>query len=278
MQIIDCKKIAREIQENIKNEIKTLNVYPGLVALLVGKDEASKVYIKLKEKACNEVGIYFEKLEYTENVEQALIIDKIKELNNRKEINGILVQMPLPKKFDTQKIIGSINPLKDVDGFHPQNIENYLKKDTDLISPLIQGILEIIKSVNFNLSGKKICLLAKKSPFSDMLEKAFYNFGTKEISVSSNISSFEIHKADLVVVALGKEKFLKSNMIKDGCFVIDVGINKNKIGKVVGDFDPESAQSKDGFYTPVPGGVGPMTVAMLLKNVLDFYKKQNLSH
>lgn len=273
MQIIDCKKLAQKIQENIKKEIKTLNIRPGLAVLLVGEDEASKIYIKLKEKACNEAGIYFEKWEYAENVGQNVIIDKIKELNNRKEINGVLVQMPLPKKFNAQEIIESIDPKKDVDGFHAQNISNYFKKGGDLISPLIQGIFEIIKSVNFNLNGKKICILAKKSPFSDLLEKAFYSFGAEDVLTGDENIFSEIFKYDLVVAALGKEKFLKSNMVKDGCFVIDVGINKNKEGKIVGDVDRENFSEKTGWLTPVPGGVGPMTVAMLLQNILDFYKK-----
>ena len=140
-----------------------------------------------------------------------------------------------------------------------------------MISPLIQGILEIIKSVNFNLSGKRVYILAKKSPFSDLLERTFYNFGVENILIGDKSIFSEICEADLVVVALGKEKFLKLNMVKDGCFVIDVGINKNEEGKIVGDVDRESFREKTGWLTPVPGGVGPMTVAMLLKNVLDFY-------
>ena len=278
MQIIDCKKLAKEIQENVKEEIKTFNVRPGLAVLLVGEDEASKIYIKLKEKACSEAGIYFEKWEYAMDVEQDTIINKIKELDSRKEINGILVQMPLPEKFDAQKIIESIDSQKDVDGFTPQNIKNYLNSGKNyLISPLIQGIFEIIKSVNFDLNGKKICILAKKSPFSDLLERAFYNFSVKDVLVGDENILSKIYTVDLVVVALGKEGILKSNMVKDGCFVVDVGINKNKEGKTVGDVDGESFNAKSGWITPVPGGVGPMTVAMLLKNVLDFYKEQNLS-
>jgi len=271
MQIIDCKKLAKEIQENVKEEIKTLNGSPGLAALLVGEDGASKIYIKLKKMACDEAGIYFEKWEYAEDVGQNVITDKIKELNSRKEINGILVQMPLPEKFNAQKIIESIDPQKDADGFTPQNIKNYL------ISPLIQGIFEIIKSVNFDLNGKKICILAKKSPFSDLLERVFYNFSVKDVLVGDENILSKIHTVDLAVVALGKEGILKSNMVKDGCFVVDVGINKNKEGKTVGDVDGKSFNAKSGWITPVPGGVGPMTVAMLLKNVLDFYKEQNLS-
>jgi len=277
MQIIDCKKLAQEIQENIKKEIKTLNARPGLAVLLVGEDGASKIYIKLKEKACSEVGIYFEKWEYVTDVEQDAAINKIKELNGRKEINGILVQMPLPEKFNAQKIIESIDSQKDVDGFHEKNIENYFQTGENLTSPLIQGIFEIIKNVNFDLNGKKICILAKKSPFSDLLERAFYNFSVKDVLVGDENILSKIYTVDLVVVALGKEEILKSNMVKDGCFVVDVGINKNKEGKTVGDVDGESFNAKSGWITPVPGGVGPMTVAMLLKNVLDFYKEQNLS-
>ncbi|MEK7120443.1 MAG: bifunctional 5,10-methylenetetrahydrofolate dehydrogenase/5,10-methenyltetrahydrofolate cyclohydrolase [Patescibacteria group bacterium] len=272
MQIIDCKKLAQEIQENIKKEIETLNVRPGLAVLFVGEDGASKIYIKLKEKACNEVGIYFEKWEYAQDIGQAVIVDKIKELNNRKEIHGVLVQMPLPKNFNVQEIIENIDPKKDVDGFHAQNIKNYFKKEGNLVSPLIQGILEIIRSVNFNLSGKKIYILAKRSPFSDLLEKVFYNFDVENVLISDENLSLEIREADLVVVALGKEKFLKSNMVKDKSLIIDVGINKNKEGKIVGDIDRESFGEKAGLLTPVPGGVGPMTVAMLLQNVLCFYK------
>ena len=275
MQIIDCKKLAKEIQENVKEEIKTLNGSPGLAALLVGEDGASKIYIKLKKMACDEAGIYFEKWEYAEDVGQNVITDKIKELNSRKEINGILVQMPLPEKFNAQKIIESIDSQKDVDGFHEKNIENYFQTGENLTSPLIQGIFEIIKSVNFDLNGKKICILAKKSPFSDLLERVFYNFSVKDVLVGDENILSKIHTVDLAVVALGKEGILKSNMVKDGCFVVDVGINKNKEGKTVGDVDGESFNAKSGWITPVPGGVGPMTVAMLLNNVLKVAKKKH---
>lgn len=262
MILIDGEKIAAKILKDIKKEIKKLPVKPGLAVILVGEDKASKIYIKKKEKKCEEVGIKSEKFIFKKSA-TSKIIKLIKKLNNKKDINGILVQLPLPKNLDADKIIKTIDIKKDVDGF--------LKK-SKVAPPTIAGILELLKYTKINLKNKTATILANSRIFANPLKNLLEKEGCSvKVLIKPKRQNFN---ADIIVSALGKPKFIKSNMVKDNVIIIDVGITRID-KKIYGDADQKSLQDKSGWITPVPGGVGPMTVAMLLKNLLLLSEKIN---
>jgi len=258
-QLIDGKKIADEILLNIKKQIAKLVKKPGLAAILIGDNPASKLYLKLKKEACEKVGINFSSYLLTEDCKEEKVFETINFLNNDPEITGIIIQLPLPKKFNKDKLIKAIKPEKDVDGFHPQS---------KVISPNVLGILELIKQTKVDLKNKKVVILSNSEIFSQPFKKLLPESKIEYINPKSHISDLisQTSKADVLIVAIGKPKFIKPNMVKKDSIIIDVGINKVK-DKTIGDVDPE-VDKIVAFRSPVQGGVGPMTVAMLLKNLV----------
>ncbi len=276
-QIIDGKKIAAEIREEIKKEIVELGITPGLAVILVGADPASHLYVGLKEKACAEVGIHFEKYLFFATESEEKIIKKIQEFNNNPDIHGILVQLPLPSHFNEAKIIAALDPLKDADGFHPANIEKLLRDESTVVPPVISGILKLLEATGEEIVNKKIAILANSETFVKPLQKILEKDNRVAYAIAPENVTPITYDADIIVTALGRPKFLTGEMIKDGAIIIDIGTTRLEDGTLVGDVDFESVFKKAGWITPVPGGVGPMTVAMLLKNVLELAKRQKES-
>jgi len=271
MNIIDGKKIAAEIRAEIKKEITELGITPGLAVILVGADPASHLYVGLKEKAAAEVGIHFEKYLFFATEPEEKIIAKIQELNARPDIHGIIVQLPLPQNYDENKIIAAIDLKKDADGFHPENIKKLLGGAQEIIPPVISGVLKLIESTGTELVNKKIAILVNSEILAKPLQKILEGNDIATIIAPENITT-QIADADIVISALGRAKFIIANAIKPGAILIDVGTTRMEDGKTVGDVDFESTAIKAGWITPVPGGVGPMTVAILLQNVLKLAK------
>lgn len=278
--LIDGKKISNIIKDEVKQEIQNLkqdNQQPCLAVILVGDNPASQIYVRNKKKACEYVGIKSVSYELNNSVTEKELIELIDKLNNDKNINGILVQLPLPNNIDENKILLSINPEKDVDGFHPYNVGLLSIGNAELKACTPAGIIELIKRNNIDISGKNCVVVGRSNivgkPVSMLLLSengtvTTCHSKTKDLkSICSN--------ADILVAAVGKANFIKSDMVKEGAVVIDVGMNRLENGKLCGDVDFENCMSKAGFITPVPGGVGPMTIAMLMKNCFTAYKKQN---
>ena len=268
--IIDGRALAQTIREKIKQRVATLPSSPGLAVILVGADPASHTYVSIKQKACEEVGIRFEKYLYFATESEETIINKIHELNAREDIHGILVQLPLPDQ-DTDRVIAEIDPNKDVDGFHPENISKLKLGEPALAPAVALGILKLIDSTNEPLSGKTATIISSER-FAEPIVALL-----RERDVISHVCPEEnkslkdqTHQSDILIVAEGHPNFVTGDMVKHGAIVIDVGTTKVD-GKLIGDVDYASVEPIAGFLTPVPGGVGPMTVAMLLENVLKAY-------
>lgn len=274
-KLIDGKRLAKEITTEIKYDLKTIKLKPTLAVILVGEDEPSKLFIKIKERECKKVGIDFKQHNFPEDSKQKDIINLIKKLNKDKKTNAILIQLPLPKKFNTDKIIKTIDPIKDVDGFHPKNIKSYLKNKTDYIPGLTQGIIKLINSTPVNLSNKKTVIVSNSKIFAKPLKHALKKQGAK-VKWKKGNKIKDLTKFDIIIVAIGKPNYIKKEMIKSNCIIIDVGITKTNDNKTVGDVDFEDVKNKVDYITPVPGGVGPITIAMLLKNVVYLMKEQQL--
>ncbi|OGF20550.1 hypothetical protein A2316_00355 [Candidatus Falkowbacteria bacterium RIFOXYB2_FULL_38_15] len=274
MNIIDGKKIATEIRDGVKKEISSLRITPGLAVILVGADPASHLYVSLKERASKEAGIHFEKYLFFATEPQEKIIQKIKDLNADPKINGILVQLPLPSQFNENKIIESISPEKDVDGFHPKNIEKLLSGKKTIVSPLISGIMELIGSTDKEIKNKRIAILANSKIFAEPLQKMFKGSDVR-ITLSPADPEPFVRNADIIIIALGRPNLLKGDIINKEAIIIDIGTNHLPDGSTTGDVDIESFREKKCWVTPVPGGVGPMTVAMLLHNILEMAKNQS---
>ena len=273
-KIIDGKKISIEIKEEIRIDvekiIKSGERAPGLAVIIVGENPASKVYVNSKVKTCNALGIYSEKYILDSEISEIDLLELVEKLNNKDEIDGILVQLPLPKHIDEDKVIEAIKPNKDVDGFHPINLGKLVIGKDGFKSCTPYGIMELLKRYKIDLNGKDVVIVGRSNivgkPLSIMLTNenatvTLCHSRTKKLSEKTL-------NADIVIVAIGKEKFLTKDMVKDGSIVIDVGINRNKLGKLCGDVDYENVSKKTSFITPVPGGVGPMTIGMLMKNTV----------
>ena len=278
MILIDGKKIAAELREELRQEVVQLktkyNKVPGLTVILIGDMAPSQIYVRMKEKAANEVGLKSEVIRYPEAVEEKIVLDKIEELNNDESISGILVQLPLPKHIDKQKVIETILPGKDVDGFHPMNVGNLSSGYESSVPCTPLGCYLMIKKIEPNLSGKKAVMIGRSNlngkPMAQLLLKenctvTITHSRTKDLKA-------ECLEADIIVAAVGIPELVKADWIKKDAIVIDVGINKTENG-LVGDvaFDEVSKVAK--ALTPVPGGVGPMTIACLLKNTIDCFKR-----
>ena len=278
--IIDGKKTAAELREELKKKVIELksshNVVPGLTVILVGEDPASKIYVKNKEKFAKEVGMNSEVIRYPLNVEEKVVLNKIKELNKDKKISGILVQLPLPKHIDKRKVIETILPDKDVDGFHPVNVGNLSSGHNSNIPCTPLGCLLLLKEIEKNLTGKHAVVIGRSNlngkPMAQLLLRenctvTITHSKTKDLKAECN-------RADIIIAAVGIPKLVKGNWVKKGAIVIDVGINKTKSG-LVGDVDFEEVSKVAKAVTPVPGGVGPMTIACLLNNTVECFKRAN---
>ncbi len=278
-QIIDGKKIAAEIRDTLKEKITLLPSAPQLAIVLVGNDEPSLIYVRNKQKAAAQIGLLSQLHHLDENISEEKLLEIIAQLNNDSEINGIIVQLPLPKHLNTNRIINAISPLKDVDGFHPYNtgmLQNNEKPYFVAATPL--GVMQLIKSVLPNLSGKNVVLIGASLIVGRPLATLLLN---QECTVTithaqtKNIKELTA-KADILVAACGVAKLVKADWIKENAVLIDVGINRDN-GKICGDIDFDNVKEKTLAITPVPGGVGPMTIAMLLSNTVDAYLLQHPS-
>jgi methylenetetrahydrofolate dehydrogenase (NADP+)/methenyltetrahydrofolate cyclohydrolase len=274
MQFLNGKKIAGEIRRELKEKISRLKTKPGLAVILVGDDPASHLYVSLKERACLETGIFFEKFLFPAEVSEGELLKKVGELNKRSNIHGILVQLPLPQQ-DTNRIIAAIDPNKDVDGFHLENLRRLEAGEKCLISPVVLGVRRLVEETHEVLVEKKAVLVMSKifaRPFVAVLSK----LGLEVTVVSPEAAglSEETKKSDLLITAVGQPNLISASMIKPGAIVIDIGTTR--VGeKVVGDVNRAEAEKVVAYLTPVPGGVGPMTVALLLSNVVLAANKDN---
>ena len=276
--IIDGKKASAALREELKEKVSklksTYNTVPGLTVILVGEDPPSKIYVKNKEKSAVEVGINSEVIHYPDNIEEKVVLDKIKELNKNDKVSGILVQLPLPKHIDKRKVIETIDPSKDVDGFHPVNVGNLSSGYDSTIPCTPLGCYLLIKNTEKNLNGKHAVIIGRSNlngkPMTQLLLKenctvTITHSKTKDLKA-------ECKRADIIVAAVGKPKLVKADWVKKDAIVIDVGINKTDSG-LVGDVDFDEVSKIVKAITPVPGGVGPMTIACLLSNTVECFKR-----
>ena len=270
--IIDGKELSKKIRGQVKEEVEVLKskgIKPKLAVIMVGEDAASKVYVRNKSKACNEVGIEYEEFILNENIEMDELLSLIKDLNNRKDIHGILLQSPIPKHLDIYKAFETIDFRKDVDGFNPINIGRLTLNRQTFISCTPHGVMKMLEEYDIDLKGANVVILGRSNIVGKPLAQCLLNKdATVTICHSKTKNIEEITKnADILISAIGSPKFVKANMVKEGAVVIDVGINRLETG-IVGDVDFEEVEKKASYITPVPGGVGPMTIAMLLHNVV----------
>ena len=279
-QLIDGKLLAQKTREKLKKEVedlKAINIVPKLAVILVGNDPASKVYVRNKSKACQEVGIEYEEILLDENTTMDKLLSIIKKLNDRKDINGILLQSPIPKGLNIQEAFNLIEYRKDVDGFNPINIGKLLTGQDCFISCTPFGIMKMFEEYNIDLTGKNAVVIGKSNIVGKPMAQCLLNKNaTVTICHSKTKNIGKITKnADIIVSAVGKINMVTKEMVKPGAVVIDVGMNRNEEGKLVGDVDFENVSKVSSYITPVPGGVGPMTIAMLLNNVVKATKLQN---
>lgn len=275
---IDGKEVSIkkriEIQANVQN-LKKEGVVPGLAVILVGNDDASRTYVANKQKACKELGIYSELITFDSNVTQDTLLSKIYELNESKEIHGILVQLPLPKHLDEDEIINAISPRKDVDGFHPINVGKMVIGQDALMPCTPSGVIVMLEDNGISLSGKHVVIVGRSNivgkPLGQMLltrdaTVTYCHSKTRDLPSYTN-------QADILIAAVGRANFITVDYVKQGAVVIDVGINRNEEGKLCGDVAYDQVKDKASYITPVPGGVGPMTITMLMYNTVKAARK-----
>ena len=277
--IIDGKKLAKKIREELKkecDELKEKNIYPKLAVIMVGDNPASKVYVKNKSKACDEIGIKYEEYLLKEDTTQDELIELIKKLNENKEINGILLQSPIPEHLNINQAFKAITYLKDVDGFTPSSIGKLSIGEDTFISCTPYGVIKMFEEYDIDLTGKNVVILGRSNIVGKPLIQCCLNKNATVTVCHSKTKDLVEHtkRADILISAIGKSKFVKQEMVKDGAVVIDVGINRGEDGKLTGDVDFENVEKKASYITPVPGGVGPMTIAMLMNNVIKATKEQ----
>lgn len=278
--LIDGKAVSASVRAQVAQETKELvakGVTPGLAVVIVGDDPASRTYVNNKKKACAETGIHSEEYALPATTSQEELMHLINELNAKKEINGILVQSPLPKGLDEKAVVDAILPEKDVDAFHPSNVGRIMIGNFHYLPCTPAGIIELIHSQNIEIQGKNCVVIGRSNivgkPMAMLL---LHNNGTVTICHSKTKNLKEIcQQADILVAAVGKPKFVTADMVKPGAVVIDVGMDRDENGKLCGDVDFAEVEKVAGYITPVPGGVGPMTIAMLLRNTLTAAKLQN---
>lgn len=278
-RLIDGKVISAAVKERVKNEVSQLNekgITVGLAVIIVGEDPASKIYVANKKKACEALGIISEEYALPESTTEKELLGLIDTLNAKKSINGILCQLPLPRHLDEKRIINAISPEKDVDAFHPVNVGRIMIGDYDFVPCTLAGIMEMLAYENIETEGKRCVVIGRSNivgkPMAMLL---LHKNGTVTICHSKTRNLKEICLgADILVAAVGKAKFVTADMVKEGAVVIDVGMNREN-GRLCGDVDFEAVKDKASAITPVPGGVGPMTIAMLMQNTLTAAKRQN---
>ncbi|MFP4456824.1 MAG: bifunctional methylenetetrahydrofolate dehydrogenase/methenyltetrahydrofolate cyclohydrolase FolD [Clostridia bacterium] len=272
--IIDGKKISKDIERELKEDVlqlKELNTEPGLAVILVGDNPASKTYVRAKERACKRIGINSTKINYDTTVTQDELLSKIEELNRDNNVHGILVQLPLPDHIDSDLVIDTINPEKDVDGFHPINIGKMFLNDTEgFWSCTPYGVLEMLDRYEINVEGMEAVIVGASNIVGKPMATMLVNREATTTLTHIKTKNLAMHtkKADLIVVAVGKPDLITADMVKEGVVVIDVGINRLEDGSLVGDVSYDEVSKKASAITPVPGGVGPMTIAMLMKNTI----------
>jgi methylenetetrahydrofolate dehydrogenase (NADP+)/methenyltetrahydrofolate cyclohydrolase len=279
-QRIEGKKVSDQIREELIAEtsrLKEQGVTPGLAVVLVGEDPASKVYVGAKEKACQQLGIHSEVIKLSADTSEEELLAIVERLNKDAAINGILVQLPLPKHINEKAVIDAISPAKDVDGFHPQSVGNLVIGDDSLLPCTPAGVIELIKRSGVEIAGKHAVVIGRSNivgkPMALLLLR---EHATVTICHSRTPNMEEIAKqADILVVAIGKPKAIGSSYVKPGAIVIDVGVNRLADGKLAGDVDYDDCLDTAGFITPVPGGVGPMTITMLMTNTIHAAKRAN---
>ncbi len=278
MNLIDGRALAREIRENVKREIAELGLHPRLAVLLVGDDPSSQIYVNLKEKAAKEAGIDTDIRRLPADVPDRELDGLIKDWNDDPSYDAILIQLPLPAGHGTDGLIATMNPKKDVDGFHPQNLSAIKQGEGEIFPPVHESILRLIGASGTDLRGSHAVIIANSDTFSGPLTRLLEKGESSVITMSADeLDADALKNADIAVIAIGRAGFLKREMIKDGACVIDVGTNRLADGKVVGDVYVDSMKNAAGWLSPVPGGVGPLTVALLLNNVLKLAKRRTTS-
>jgi len=278
MQLIDGKALAKKVQDSVSTGVEQLkqekNIVPGLAVLLIGDDPASHTYVKMKAKACENVGFYSITHNMPDTISQDEIIATIEMMNNNPRIDGILVQLPLPKHVDTDKILEVIDPKKDVDGFHPYNVGRLVTGLDGFVACTPLGVMEMFEEYDIDLKGKDVCVVGASNIVGKPMVSLLLNADATVTVTHIFTKDLKAHtsKADIIVVGVGVPGLIKEDMVKDGAIVIDIGINRIEGGSLVGDVDFKNVSPKCSYITPVPGGVGPMTIAMLLGNTLKAAK------
>ncbi len=279
MQILDGKALSSKIRSQVKEDVVTLqkdNITPGLAVVLVGADAASAAYVNMKSKACKEAGIYSIVHEMPDTISQENILEIITMMNNNPNIDGILVQLPLPAHVDTTAILEAIDPNKDVDGFHPYNVGRVVSGLDGFIPATPYGVMELLKEYNIDPKGKNVCVVGASDivgkPMATLLLNA--NATVEICHIFTDDLKKHTLNADIICVGVGVVNLIKEDMVKDDAIIVDIGINRLDSGKLVGDVDYDAVKDKCSYITPVPGGVGPMTIAMLLVNTIKAAKNR----
>ncbi|WP_217607867.1 bifunctional methylenetetrahydrofolate dehydrogenase/methenyltetrahydrofolate cyclohydrolase FolD [Helicobacter pylori] len=278
--LLDGQALADDIEKDLKNKIQTITAQthknPKLAVILVGKDPASITYVNMKIKACQRVGMDFDLKTLQEDIAEAKLLSLIKDYNTDQNISGVLVQLPLPRHIDSKMILEAIDPSKDVDGFHPLNIGKLCTQKESFLPATPMGVMRLLKHYHIEIKGKDVAIIGASNIIGKPLSMLMLNAGAS-VSVCHILTkdiSFYTQNADIVCVGVGKPDLIKASMLKKGAVVVDIGINHLNDGRIVGDVDFNNAQKVAGFITPVPKGVGPMTIVSLLENTLIAFEKQ----
>lgn len=279
-EIIDGKNLAKEIRESLKIEaekLKNKGIVPHLAVIMVGDNDASKVYVRNKSRACEEIGIEFKEYLLPSTTKQSELLELIQKLNNDKNVNGILLQSPIPKPLNIQEAFNTILPEKDVDGFNPYNVGNLCIGQDGFIPCTPLGIMKMFEKYNIDIDGKKVAIIGRSNIVGKPMAQCMLSKNATVTICHSRTKELkkEVKDADIIIAAAGKQNIVTADMVKEGAVIIDVGMNRNSEGKLCGDVDFENIKEKASYITPVPGGVGPMTIAMLMSNVIKATKNQN---
>lgn len=277
-QILNGKSISATIREEIASEVELLKengIIPGLAVILVGDDQASQTYVRNKEKACEQLAMKSELITYPASISEDKLLDKLVELNHRPDIHGILVQLPLPGHIDEKRVIETIDPAKDVDGFHPINIGRMMTKQEALLPCTPFGILKMVQKTGIEIAGKHVVVVGRSNIVGKPVGQLFLNENATVTYCHSKTVDLRhfTKQADILIAAVGIAKMIKADDIKEGAIVIDVGMNRDESNKLCGDVDFDDVIHKASYITPVPGGVGPMTITMLMYNTVQVAKK-----
>lgn len=280
-QILNGKLISATIREKIAKDVELLKeegITPGLAVILVGNDQASQTYVRNKEKACKQLAMKSEIIVYPASISEDELLEKLVELNHRSDIHGILVQLPLPDHIDEKRVIETIDPAKDVDGFHPINIGRMMTKQEALLPCTPFGILKMVQKTGIDISGKHVVVVGRSNIVGKPVGQLFLNENATVTYCHSKTVNLRHYtkQADILIAAVGIAKMIKADDVKEGAIVIDVGMNRDESNKLCGDVDFDDVMHKTSYITPVPGGVGPMTITMLMHNTLQAAKKSLL--